>query len=49
MADRSLHDGDEDASPGGLPVSRQFAAWLGLTPKNHSTIGKVRLGVLTRA
>jgi transposase len=28
---------------------RQFAAWLGLTPTNHSTAGKVRLGVITRA
>ncbi|GFE77442.1 IS110 family transposase [Novosphingobium sp. TCA1] len=28
---------------------RQFAAWMGLTPKNHSTAGKVRLGVITRA
>ena len=24
---------------------RQFAAWIGLTPKDHSTAGKVRLGV----
>ena len=28
---------------------RQFAAWLGLTPKDHSTAGKLRLGVITRA
>jgi transposase len=28
---------------------RQFAAWLGLTPKDHSTANKVRLGVITRA
>lgn len=28
---------------------RQFAAWIGLTPKNHSTAGKVRLGGITRA
>lgn len=28
---------------------RDFAAWLGLTPKDHSTAGKVRLGVITRA
>jgi transposase len=27
---------------------RQFAAWVGLTPKDHSTAGKVRLGVITR-
>jgi transposase len=28
---------------------RQFAAWIGLTPKDHSTAGKVRLGIITRA
>src|ERR1700682_3309531 len=28
---------------------RQFAAWIGLTPKDHSTAGKVRLRVITRA
>jgi transposase len=28
---------------------RDFAAWLGLTPKNHATAGKNRLGVITRA
>jgi transposase len=28
---------------------RQFAAWIGLTPKDHSTAGKVRLGVITQA
>jgi transposase len=28
---------------------RQFAAWLGLTPKDHSTAGKVKLGGITRA
>lgn len=28
---------------------RQFAAWIGLTPKDHSTAGKVRLSVITRA
>lgn len=28
---------------------RSFAAWAGLTPKNHSTAGKNRLGVITRA
>jgi transposase len=28
---------------------RDFAAWLGLTPKDHSTAGKTRLGVITRA
>jgi transposase len=28
---------------------RDFAAWLGLTPKNHSTAGRNRLGAITRA
>jgi transposase len=28
---------------------RHFAAWIGLTPKDHSTAGKTRLGVITRA
>ena len=28
---------------------RRFAAWIGLTPKDHSTAGKTRLGVITRA
>ncbi len=28
---------------------RQFAAWIGLTPRDHSTAGKVRLGAITRA
>ena len=28
---------------------RQFAAWIGLTPRDHSTAGKVRLGGITRA
>lgn len=28
---------------------RDFAAWMGLTPRNHSTAGKARLGVITRA
>src|SRR5438094_3737236 len=27
---------------------RQFAAWLGLTPKQHSTGGKTRLGAMTK-
>lgn len=29
--------------------ARHFAAWIGLTPKDHSTAGKQRLGVITRA
>src|ERR1700674_2400711 len=32
-----------------LRSGRQFAAWIGLTPKDHSTAGKVRLGGITRA
>jgi transposase len=35
--------------PQAFRSGRQFAAWLGLTPKNHSTAGKTRLGVITRA
>ena len=27
---------------------RQFAAWLGLTPRQHSTGGKHRLGAITK-
>ncbi len=29
--------------------ARHFAAWLGLTPKDHSSGGKQRLGAITRA
>jgi transposase len=35
--------------PGAFRSGRDFAAWLGLTPKDHSTAGKMRLGVITRA
>ncbi|HLW92080.1 MAG TPA: IS110 family transposase [Roseiarcus sp.] len=35
--------------PRAFRSGRQFAAWLGLTPKDHSTAGKTRLGVITRA
>jgi transposase len=35
--------------PEAFRSARHFAAWLGLTPKDHSTAGKVRLGVITRA
>ena len=35
--------------PGAFRSGRQFAAWLGLTPKDHSTAGKTRHGVITRA
>jgi transposase len=37
------------ADPKAFRSGRDFAAWLGLTPKNHSTAGKVRLGGITRA
>jgi transposase len=30
-------------------TARQFAAWIGLTPRDHSTAGNLRLGVVTRA
>jgi transposase len=36
-------------APGTFRSGRHFAAWLGLTPKDHSTAGKVRLGGITRA
>jgi len=35
--------------PHAFRSGRHFAAWLGLTPKDHSTAGKLRLGVITRA
>jgi len=35
--------------PAAFPSGRHFAAWLGLTPRDHSTAGKTRLGVITRA
>ncbi len=35
--------------PHAFRSGRQFAAWIGLTPKDHSTAGKTRLGVITRA
>jgi transposase len=35
--------------PHAFRSGRDFAAWLGLTPKDHSTAGKTRLGVITRA
>ena len=36
-------------NPQAFRCGRDFAAWLGLTPKDHSTAGKQRLGVITRA
>ena len=35
--------------PGAYASGRHFAAWIGLTPKDHSTAGKTRLGKITRA
>jgi transposase len=35
--------------PQAFRCGRDFAAWMGLTPKDHSTAGKMRLGVITRA
>ena len=35
--------------PGAFGSGRDFSAWIGLTPKDHSTAGKKRLGVITRA
>jgi transposase len=35
--------------PQSFRAGRDFAAWIGLTPKDHSTAGKQRLGVITRA
>jgi transposase len=36
-------------NPHAFRCGRDFAAWLGVTPKDHSTAGKTRLGVITRA
>jgi len=36
-------------SPRDFRCGRDLAAWIGLTPKDHSTAGKQRLGVITRA
>ena len=36
-------------NPKAFRCGRDFAAWIGLTPKDHSTAGKTRLGVITRA
>ena len=35
--------------PRAFRSGRHFAAWIGLTPKDHSTAGKTRLGEITRA
>jgi len=36
-------------NPHAFRCGRDFSAWIGLTPKDHSTAGKKRLGVITRA
>lgn len=36
-------------NPHAFRSGRDFSAWLGVTPKDHSTAGKMRLGVITRA
>jgi transposase len=35
--------------PGNFASGRHFAAWLGLTPKEHSTGGKPRMGKISKA
>ncbi len=35
--------------PKAFASGRDFAAWIGLTPKDHSTAGRTRLGRITRA
>ena len=35
--------------PGQFESARHFAAWLGLTPREHSTGGRQRLGGISRA
>src|ERR1700678_1774263 len=35
--------------PGNFASGRHFAAWIGLTPKEHSTGGKQRMGGISRA
>jgi transposase len=36
-------------NPHAFRSGRDFSAWIGLTPKDHSTAGRKRLGVITRA
>jgi transposase len=35
--------------PHAFRSGRDFSPWIGLAPKDHSTAGKTRLGVITRA
>jgi len=41
----AMKQGDAQACRSG----RYFSAWMGMTPKDHSTAGRVRLGGITRA
>ena len=41
--------GTDDRPRRGSQSGRHFAAWLGLTPKEHSTGGRQRLGGISRA
>jgi transposase len=34
--------------PGGIKSARHFVAWLGLTPRSHSSGGKERLGRISK-
>ncbi|MCP3477672.1 transposase [Bradyrhizobium sp. CCGUVB1N3] len=34
--------------PGGFKSARHFAAWLGLTPRSHSSGGEERLGRISK-
>ncbi len=36
-------------NPANFETGRHFAAWLGLTPREHSTGGKHRLGKISKA
>jgi transposase len=36
-------------TPENTRLGQQFEAWIGLMPKDHSTAGRVRLGVIARA
>jgi hypothetical protein len=38
-----------EVDPANFESGRHFAAWMGLTPKEHSTGGKQRLGQISRA
>jgi transposase len=38
-----------DVDPAAFKSGRHLAAWLGLTPKEHSTGGKLRMGGISRA